>query len=288
MLGYEVIVLDVQERRYGALPSGVHFISGNLSMSYLLREALLGVDVVFHLAWATIHEVSNRDPAGDVTTNLLPTLELLETCKLSDVQKVVFASSGGTVYGPAQSLPIPEDHPLCPVNSYGITKLAVEKYLEMYRHLYGLEYAALRPSVPYGPRQNPLARQGAVPVFLYRVARGLPIDIWGDGSVTRDFFYVTDLVEAFIKVAFRKQPTEHRVFNVGGGREISLLQLVRLVEETVGRKAEVDFQAARPFDAPRVLLDTRLAEDELDWRPTVSLQEGLARTWHWMSQELSM
>jgi nucleoside-diphosphate-sugar epimerase len=78
------------------------------------------------------------------------------------------------------------------------------------------------------------------------------------------------------------------VFNVGGGREISLLQLVRLVEETVGRKAEVDFQAARPFDAPRVLLDTRLAEDELDWRPTVSLQEGLARTWHWMSQELSM
>jgi UDP-glucose 4-epimerase len=282
---WDVTVFDLNERRYDPLPSGAHFIRGDLNQAYLVREAVSGVDVVFHLTWTTIHEVANQDPAGDVTANLIPTIHLLEACRSAGVRRVIFTSSGGTVYGPAQVWPIPESHPLNPVNSYGVTKLATEKYLYMFRHLYGLDYAIFRPSVPYGARQNPLARQGAVAVFLYRVARGLPVTIWGDGSVTRDYFYVSDLGEALIAGA-ENELREQRIFNIGGEEEVSLIELLRRVEEVVGKRAHVKYAPARGFDAPRIVLDTRLARQELGWKPTVSLTTGLVQTWKWMSDKI--
>ena len=278
-----VTILDLQERRYEPMPLSAYFIQGDLSQSYLVRQALAGVDIVFHLAWATIHEVSNRDPAADIHANLILSLHLLEACRESGVHRIVFVSSGGTVYGLPEELPILETHPQNPINAYGITKVAVEKYLHMFQHLHNLDYAVLRPSVPYGPRQNPLGRQGAVAVFLYRVAQGLPITIWGDGSVTRDYFHVSDLVDALI-AASEKDLSTYRTFNVGGGEELSLSGLLQLVEETVGKKAVVDYQPGRDFDAPRILLDTRRAKRELNWQPKVSLVDGLAQTWEWMSR----
>ncbi len=167
-----------------------------------------------------------------------------------------------------------------------MSKLAVEKYLEMYRQLYGLDYVVLRPSVPYGPRQSPLARQGAIAVFLHRVARGLPVSIWGDGNTTRDFFYVSDLVEALMASMMTR--SAHRVFNIGGGEEISLLELVRLVEQNVRRSARLEFVAARPFDVPRLLLDIRRAQSELNWRPTVPLALGVQKTWDWIQQHFAL
>lgn len=284
--GWDVTILDPRERRYDPLPPSACFIRGDLTQPYLVREALHGVEVVFHLAWTTIHEVSNQDPAADVHANLIPSIHLMEACHRAGIRRLVFTSSGGTVYGPAQQLPIPESHRQEPINGYGITKLAVEKYLGMFQHLYGLDYAILRPSVPYGPRQSPFGRQGAVAVFLYRVACGLPVTIWGDGGVTRDYFYITDLVQALIATAERPL-NEQRVFNLGGRVEISLLQLLDQVEATVGRRAIVDFQPGRKFDARRVALDTRAACQHLDWQPKVALQEGLMRTWAWMSAAFS-
>jgi UDP-glucose 4-epimerase len=282
--GWDVTVLDLQEPRYGAMPPGVRFVKGDLAQLVLVREALIGADIVFHLAWTTIHEVSNRDPAADALTNVVPSIRLLEACSLERVHRVVFVSSGGTVYGPARELPIPETHPTQPITAYGITKLAVEKYICMFKHLYDLDYAILRPSTPYGPRQNPLGRQGAVAVFLYRVAHGLPIVIWGDGATTRDYFYVSDLVEALVASA-QRQLDQERVFNVGGGEEISLLQLVDLVEGVVGRKAHVEYLPRRTFDPPRISLDTSQARRVLGWQAQVPISQGLAQTWAWISQE---
>lgn len=281
-LEWDVTVLDFQNRRFDSMPSSVHFIHGSHTQAYLVREALAGVDTVFHLAWATIHEVSNEDPAADVVANLVPSIHLLEACRQQSVRRIIFTSSGGTVYGPAREWPITETHPKNPINAYGITKLAVEKYLEMFHHLYGLDYAILRPSVPYGPRQNPLGRQGAAAVFLYRVARGLPITIWGDGSVSRDYFYVSDLVRALI-AASERDPGGNRIFNIGGSEEISLNCLVEQVEKTVGMKAIVEYQPDRKFDASRILLDTSAARDHLGWQAEVALDEGLRRTWDWMA-----
>ncbi len=283
--GWTVRVLDVQGRRFDPLPPRVQFIQGDLSQSFLVREALTGVDRVFHLAWSTIHEISNQDPAADVAANLVPSIHLIEACRQTSVKRIVFTSSGGTVYGPAKTLPIPEAHPQNPVTAYGITKLAVEKYLGMFFQLFGLEYAVLRPSVPYGPRQNPLGRQGAAAVFLYRISRGLPITIWGDGENSRDYFYISDLVSALLAAAERPL-TQERVFNIGGSQEVSLLRLLKTAERTVDRKAIVNFEPARSFDVRRIVLDTRLAQDVLGWRPEVELEAGLARTWSWMQAAL--
>jgi UDP-glucose 4-epimerase len=278
---WEVVVFDIQERRYEPLPTSIHFIRGDLTQAHLLREALTGVDVVFHLAWATIHEVANQNPATDISANLIPTLHLLEACRQTDVKRLIFTSSGGTIYGTTHQWPTPENHPKNPVTAYGITKLAVEKYLFMFKHLYGLDYVILRPSVPYGPRQNPLGRQGAVAIFLYHTAFGLPLTIWGDGRISRDYFYISDLTSALIASA-TIELGEQRIFNLGGAAEVSLNQLIQLTETTVGRKAIVTYQPARQFDAPRVYLDTRLAQTILNWQPNVSLAEGLAKTWAWM------
>jgi UDP-glucose 4-epimerase len=281
--GREVVVLDPRERRYDALPPEATHVEGGLEQPSRLARALEGVDVVYHLAWTTIHEVSNRDPVADVETNLVPTLRLLEACRDRGVERVVFSSSGGTVYGPVRRGPVPETHLPAPVTSYGITKLAVELYLHLFHRLHGRDNPVLRSSAPYGPRQDPLARQGAVSVFLYRVARGLPVDLWGDGSVTRDYFYVSDLVDALVACAERSL-SGPRTFNLGGAEELSLTQLIERVEEAVGSEAIVRRHPARAFDAPRIVLDTGLAADELGWRPRVDLVEGLRRTAEWIER----
>jgi UDP-glucose 4-epimerase len=280
--GWEVVVLDFQGRRYDPLPAGVHFVHGDLNQAYIVREALVGVDVAFHLAWATIHEVANQDPAADISVNLIPTIHLIEACRSTGVRRLVFTSSGGTVYGPTNQIPIKESHPQNPINAYGITKLAVEKYLQMFNHLHGFDFAVLRPSVPYGPRQNPLGKQGAVAVFLHRVSRDLPVTIWGDGTTVRDYFYIGDLVAA-LKAAAESPLERERIFNIGGLQGISLDCLLEKVEKTVGKKAKVEYLSERKFDAPKIVLDTSLAKQVLGWEVKVSLDEGLETTWKWMA-----
>jgi len=181
---------------------------------------------------------------------------------------------------------VPKDHPLRPLNAYGIHKVAIEHHLCLAHHLHGLEYAIVRPSVAYGPRQSPFGRQGAVAVFLHRVAHGQPVTIWGEGSIARDYFFVTDLVTALQACAVAPGAAAG-VFNIGGPREVTLLELLAAVECTVGRAAEVRYEPARPFDVPRVALDTRRAGEVLGWRPAVDLAVGLARTWDWLRDAAS-
>jgi UDP-glucose 4-epimerase len=278
--GWEVVILDVYKRRYDPIPEKAYFIQGDISQKFLLREALNGVDVVFHLAWTSIHEISNLDTVVDVQDNLIPSLLILNACRVAQVKKIVFLSSGGTVYGAPQKLPIKETSQKYPLNSYGILKLTVEKYLQLYKHLYGLDYTVLRPSVPYGPRQNPLGRQGAVSVFLYRVTRGLPIQIWGDGQTSRDYFYIADLIQALTRCT---RKTRHAVYNIGGGREITLLELLHEVERAVNREAITQFLPARDFDVQNLVLDTTLALKDLQWKPGVPLQQGIEMTCHWLT-----
>jgi UDP-glucose 4-epimerase len=284
-LGWAVTVLDHRDRARGGLPAGVRQVPAELGDAPAVAQALAGAEVVVHLAWTSIHEASNRDPAADVAANVLPSLSLLAACHRAGVRRVLFVSSGGTVYGPARVLPIPEEHPTEPDSAYGINKLAVEKYLRLAHHLQGLEPVVLRPSVAYGPGQSPFRRQGAVAVFLHRVANGLPLTVYGDGSVSRDYFYVADLVEALV-AAIQRPAAAPGLYNIGGPAEVSLTALIEAVERTVGRAAELRFEPARPFDAPRIVLDTSRARSALGWAPRTGLDEGLDLTWRWMREAI--
>ncbi len=256
------------------------FLGGDFLNQEDQRAALRGADTVFHLVSTTIPASSNRNPVYDVETNLVASVRMLDLAVEAGVSRVVFVSSGGTVYGPPQALPVAEDHPTDPRVSYGVVKLAVEKYLRVYRELHGLSYRILRLANPYGPRQDPAGAQGAASVFLGRVHRGLPVEIWGDGSVVRDYLYVADAVAGVLAAAGTAGPAG--LYNIGSGKGVSLRRLVELIGEVSGRPVRVAHLDPRPFDVPENVLDISRARRELGWAPRIPLREGLARTWAWL------
>lgn len=282
---HHITVFDLCPRVYDALPSGVTFIQGNLNDANLIRRMIIdqNIEIVYHAAWASIHETSLKNPAADIEANLVPTLHLLEACREADVKRMIFISSGGTVYGLPRSSFVREDHFMNPINAYGVAKMAVEKYLYMYHYLYGLEYVIFRPSVPYGPRQDPHRRQGAVAVFIYRALRGEPITIWGDGETLRDYFYIEDMISPLV-AAMELPVMPDPIFNLAGMQGYTLNQLVQTIEDTLAVKVQVGYKAAREFDVPRLRLDTSAATEKLNWSPVTTLPEGIQRTALWMQE----
>jgi UDP-glucose 4-epimerase len=278
--GHRVRILDRSPNRFVATPSGAEYVEGELGNHGLVRDAVEGVEVVFHLVSTTLPKTSNDDPIYDVRSNLVDTLQFLDSCMEAGVRKVIFASSGGTVYGPPQTVPITEDHPTEPITSYGIVKLAVEKYLGFYHHLHGLDYAALRVSNPYGPYQNPTGQQGVVAVFLQSLHAGRPITVWGDGNVVRDYLYVADLVDALTLAA--QTECSQKIFNIGSGRGTSLNELVALMAEVTGERPEMEYLRGRALDVPANVLDVSRARSELGWSPKIGLAEGVGETWRWI------
>jgi len=249
------------------------------SDSHLFRD----VDVVYHLAWTTLPKTSNENPIFDITSNLSMTLRILDACVRNAIKKIVFISSGGTVYGIPKDVPIKETHPTNPICSYGITKLMAEKYLQMYHHIYGLDYVVFRPSNPFGEYQAPSGIQGAVTVFLGNVARGKPITIWGDGSVVRDYFYIGDLAEAMVRsLDYSPSASDERVFNVGSGSGISLNELIDLISRVTGLKPAVHYTPARAIDVPANILDIFLIREKLGWFPKWDIMDAIERTWKWV------
>lgn len=278
--GHGVRIYSRSTNRFRGTPRGVDYVEGELGNHGLIRDALEGVDVVFHLASTTLPKTSNDDPVYDVRSNMVDTLQLLEACVDAGVGKVIFASSGGTVYGPSKTIPVNEEHPTNPISSYGIVKLTIEKYLELFRHLYGLDYAALRISNPYGPYQDPAGQQGAISVFLHRIRTREPITIWGDGRVVRDYIYISDVVDALELAAHTE--TRRKVLNVGSGCGASLNELVETIADVVGRRPKIEYLPARSLDVPASVLEIGRAGEELSWVPKEDLMAGISRTWEWM------
>ncbi|MBN2808041.1 MAG: NAD-dependent epimerase/dehydratase family protein [Deltaproteobacteria bacterium] len=246
----------------------------------VLAEALVGIDLVLHLVSTVLPASSNENPLYDIETNLKGTVSLLTLAVKQGVKKVVFASSGGQVYGPVSVLPIREESPAEPLSSYGIIKLAGEKYLRLFNHLHGLDYTVLRISNPYGERQKVSGAQGAVAVFLGRIKRGQALEIWGDGSVARDYLYIADLIKAILLACEIR--TSEKLFNIGSGSPCTLNHLITLLEEVTGRKVTVGYKESRACDSSVNFLDCHRARKYLGWQPQCSLREGLERTWKWV------
>lgn len=280
--GAYIRVYDRREELFRERQAGVDYIIGDLGNRGLLEESLKDIEFVFHLANSTIPKTSNDDPVFDVQSNLVGSLGLFDLCRERQIKKVVFISSGGTVYGRPKYSPMKEGHPTEPICSYGITKLATEKYLKLYRLLYGLKFMVLRCSNPYGERQDPLGQQGAITVFLSRVAQGLPIEIWGDGEIVRDYFYVGDLAEALYLTAV--SDLEGHILNAGSGVGLSLNQLVEKVKAVSKKKFPVEYKPGRPFDVKEMILDISAVKEAMNWTPQTSLEDGMKKTWGWLKE----
>lgn len=262
----------------------VDWMTGDLTSSHDVGEALDGMDVVLHLVSTTLPKTSNDDPIYDVQSNLVGTLQMLNAMVERKVSRILFISSGGTVYGAPTYLPIDEAHPTEPLVSYGITKLAIEKFLMMYQHLHGINATILRVTNPYGQRQRVETAQGAVGVFLSKSLKKETIQIWGDGSVTRDYVYVSDVADAFAAaIAYQG---EHSVFNISSGVGVTINELVGRIEATVGAPIARNYLPGRPYDVPVSVLDNRLAAEELDWVPKVGMEQGLELTAAWMKRSM--
>lgn len=280
--GHQVRVFDKQGARF--LPmlerAGADIFAGDFLSQDDIQKALQNADVVYHLISATVPQVSNENPIFDVEANVLGTLRLLNAAREANIKKIVFASSGGTVYGIPKEIPIHEAHPTNPTSSYGITKLTIEKYLQLYSTLYGLNYCILRIANAYGERQPVTGTQGVIGAFLLKAIRNDTITVWGDGSVVRDYIYVNDIIDAFMKAAV--YDGEPKIFNVGGGQGHSVNDIITILQEVIQRPLTIDYLPGRIFDIPTNVLDISNAKTHLHWQPTVELLEGIWRTYQWM------
>jgi UDP-glucose 4-epimerase len=244
------------------------------------EQLIEGASVVHHYAWTSLPASANADPARDLTENVIPTLRLLDAMRRHGAAspRLVFASSGGTVYGRLQHVPVPEEHPLQPITAYGVGKAAVELYAYQYRALYGLDCRIARISNAFGAEQNAGRGQGAVTVFVQKALAGAPIEIWGDGEVTRDYIHVSDVAQGLITLAGASLPAGPWTFNIGSGTGTSLNSLIAELELQLGYRLDIRRGEHRLFDVPISVLDVSSAKNVLGWQPRLSFAEGLART----------
>jgi UDP-glucose 4-epimerase len=276
--GDEVTVVDDLSRgKCENVPEGARLVQADVrkGLQAIFDEAR--PEVCFHLAAQVDVRVSVEQPAHDAEVNVLGTVAVLEAARRHRAQ-VVFASTGGAIYGECNG-PAPEDAERRPVSPYGVAKLAGEEYLAAYNRLYGTGHVSVRYGNVYGPRQDPHGEAGVVAIFLGRLAAGEAPRIFGDGTQTRDYVYAGDVAHATLSAVRR----EGGVFNVGTGAETSVVELYELCRRVAGSSLEAEPAPARLGELQRSVLDAGKAERELGWRPEVSLEDGLRRTWEWIS-----
>ena len=234
-----------------------------------------------HYAWASIPATAQDDPARDVVVNLVPLISLLQAFKELPTGSVplIFSSSGGTVYGKLSQIPATETHELDPITAYGATKVAAEQYLRLYRHLYGVDVRIARIANPYGAGQSTSSPQGVIAATIASALRNQPVTIWGDGTIVRDFIYISDVVSGLIALSrAESECLPYSEFNIGTGDGSSIRDVVRTLDAIIGTSVMVKYETGRAYDVPVSVLDVSRAATVLSWRPEVSLVEGMGRT----------
>ncbi|MDY7102851.1 MAG: GDP-mannose 4,6-dehydratase [Actinomycetota bacterium] len=288
--GHEVWALDnlvtgsldnlVDARTHG---DRFHFIEADLRDTAVVDQiGATGVEVVFHLAAQADVRVSVDRTAYDAEVNVLGSINAMDGARAAGARKVVFASSGGTIYGDPrpEDLPINESHPQKPLSPYGVAKMVVGHYLASYQALHGLEFTALALANVYGPRQDPHGEAGVIAIFTGLLLEPKPCTIFGDGEQTRDFIYVDDVVDAFARAA-AAGPSDGQLINVGTGEEVSVNRLYEVMSAAAGIGDPAVYKPARAGELERSVLDASKAGRLLDWKPQVDLETGIGRVIDW-------
>jgi UDP-glucose 4-epimerase len=281
--GYDVVVVD-------NLSSGVKKNINRKARFYELDIQDSKLDTVFHEERpnAVSHQAAQidvrrsvSDPIFDAKTNVLGSINIFQNCINYNVNKVIFASSGGAIYGEQSIFPAPEDHPLKPISPYGITKLVAEQYLYYYRTIFGLDYTVLRYANVYGPRQDPLGEAGVVSIFIQKMLNQEQPVINGDGHQTRDFVYVADVAKANVLAL---KVDSHGAFNIGTGIETSVNQLFNHLKEIMNLPIEEKHGKAKWGEQQRSVIDYAKAKATLQWEPSTIFLDGLKKTCEYFQQ----
>ena len=236
-------------------------------------------DIVSHQAAQMDVRRAVREPAFDASVNVIGALNVLESARHSGVKKILFASTGGAVYGEPEQVPVNETHPIAPMSPYGLTKFTFEQYLGLYRRLYGMAYVALRYPNVYGPRQDPHGEAGVVAIFTRQMLAGEQPTIFGDGSKSRDYVHVADVAAASRLLVAAGD--EGSVFNLGFGLEVSDRMIFDAVRDALGLDIEPRFGEVRPGEVSRIALDATRIRAARGWQPTLDYKQGIARTVEW-------
>jgi len=255
---------------------------GDVTRAGDVLAAIAGSELVIDLIHTTVPGSSMQDPGQDVVSNVAAAARWLVRLPETDIQSLLYVSSGGTVYGVPQETPISEDHPTNPVSSYGITKLASEKYVAMYAGIAGVRHCVVRPSNVYGPGQRTTIGQGVIGVMARRALAGQTLEIWGSGESIRDYLYIDDMVSATL--ALLEYDGDCQTFNISSGAGVSVLEIVSALRDALGGQLQLQHTPDRGFDVPNNVLDSSRLQQETGWRASVDLAVGIQRTVDHMRQ----
>lgn len=262
--------------------SNVHIVAGDFFNRDEVRNVLDGTDYVFHLVSATTPASSANDPFVDIDTNLRSSIDLFEACAETGVKRVLFPSSGGTVYGDVPDEIISEETNPKPRSPYGIVKLTIEHYLRYFQSTRGLDYIVYRIANPYGPGQNVHGKQGAIPIFMHKVLNDEALQIYGDGSMVRDYIYISDLIDML--VASYDKPVKHREYNLGSGSGQSINQIVEAIETCTGKSFSKEHVTASASFVQKIVLDMQRFKSEFNIEPKVDINQGMEKTWQYVKE----
>lgn len=277
--GAEVGIFDMAAA--GQPDDDIEQIVGSVADTTLLASSVAAFDTVIFLANSSLPGSANTDLASEVAAHVEVSIKAAEICNAQGVRRFVFASSGGTVYGFDSETPLSEDMKTLPRNAYGVSKLAIEHYLRILATMRELRTVSLRISNPYGEGQRALRNQGFIAAAMQHAITGKPMQIWGDGTVERDFIHVADVASAFVAACTAEDPPE--ICNIGSGRALSLIEVLGMVERALGREVPRVFKPGRAIDVKRNVLDISRAGATLDWQPQIDMDTGLKRTAAWWS-----
>lgn len=270
------------------LPENVRYLTGDYGDRNFLLTALDGIDEIVHLAYASVPRTSFDDPVRDIAANLPPSVQLFAAASALRPVKLVFVSSGGTVYGRASSLPVGEDHPTAPISPYGITKLAVEHYAYMYHQLEGLPAVIVRPGNAYGPGQKPFTGQGFIATAIATILQGGEIILYGEHGTVRDYVHASDLAAGVMSALDGGVPGA--CYNIGTGVGRSNREIIDLLQPLAAQRGlgvRVNVQPQRSFDVPANVLDGARLAAATGWRAQVPIEAGIAETWAWNCRALA-
>lgn len=287
--GFNICILDTEERlnRFDYRGSGISALGFNFTEPISAEKIFSGADTLLHLGWTTDPLSSMKAIAYDARTNIVSSIRLFEAAVNAGIENIVFASSGGTVYGAPGILPVREDDIKSPLCAYGVSKLAVEQYLDLYHHQYGIRAVSLRPGNPYGPFQLSGAAVGIIARYLNQIGRDEPLQVWGDGGVIRDYLWIGDLVRAF-KHAIADSRVPSGSYNIGSGRGCSINELIEVLFTATGRKVPVDYSEARSFDVPSIVLCIEKFSAVTGWKPETDLFEGAGKLWNYYLRQAGL